>query len=184
MGIKLPRKINKNDERATMGFEIPNGKYLTKVIGCEQRTPKNGGDDYLAVELEILDAAREKGENCIGFKLFEQLALTEKAQWRLTGFLDACYPPRFDGDEIPTDIDNGDIMITVDAKMEEYEGFNRPRCQSFKPATEWNGVTMKVDGAKNVTYKDESGKVESGKAAEKSTKQPAAKADGKEEVVM
>lgn len=177
MGIKLPRKINKNDERASMGFEIPNGKYLAKVIGCEQKTPKGGGNDYIALELEILDAARDKGENCIGFKIFDQLALTESAQWRLTGFLDACYPPRFDGDEIPSDIDGGEVMLAVDVKMEEYEGYNRPRCQSFKSAQDWKGVTMKIDGAGNAAYKEESGK------EEKKGSKPA-KADGKEVVVM
>lgn len=145
MGTKLPRPISDDTERKGMGFDIPNGKYLVKVSNLEEREPAKGGDPYLAVELEILDAAREKGENAIGFKIFEQFSYSEKAEFRLVAFLDACYPPRFKGEEIPDDIDDGNVWLIVDARVEEYEGFERSRCRSFAPGVNWKGVDMKVD---------------------------------------
>ena len=179
MGIKLPYRINKDDE-PSMGFEIPPGKYLVKVLTFDKQTPKpkpDGkiGDDYIAANLEIMDAASEKGENCIGFKIFEKLSFSEAARFRITGFVKAIFPS-FDGDDIPDDkiIDQ---LLTVDTKLEEFEGRVNTRCQTFKSAKGWNGRTVKVDGAGNVTYKEESGK-----GTEKSAKP--AKADGKEEVSM
>jgi hypothetical protein len=130
-----------------MGFEIPNGKYLLKVNECEERKPEKGGNVYLAVELEILDAAKEKGENSVGFKLFEQFSFSDKAEFRLVAFLDACYPPRFRGEEIPNDI--VDRWLVADTRVEEYEGFERSRCRSFAVCAGWKGVDMKLDDLGN-----------------------------------
>jgi hypothetical protein len=145
MGAKLNRPIDDNTERGTMGFDVPNGKYLVKVNLCEERTKKSGSDRYLHTELEILDASNRKGETSIGFKIFEQLSFSEKAEWRMVGFLDACYPPRFKGESIPDDIDDGSHWLIVETRVEEYEGYERPRCRSFAPAANWRGVDMKLD---------------------------------------
>jgi len=169
MGTKLPRKINKDTERKGMGFDIPNGKYLVEVMECEAREPKDGGDTYIATTFEILDSAREAGEHCIGFKIFDQFSLSEKASWRLEGFLDACYPPRFDGDEIPDTIIGKQLV--VDTKMEEYQGFERTRCRSFLKAAPWKGITQKIDKSGNVSDTT-------------TTESAINKSDGKEEVLM
>lgn len=145
MGIKLPKAVDDNTERSQMGFDVPNGKYLCKVDVLEEREKKSGGDSYVHVELEILDAANKKGENAIGFRVFEVISFSEKAEWRLVAFLDACYPPRFKGEEIPDDIDDGSTWLVVETRLEEYEGFERPRCRSFAPSANWRGIDMKLD---------------------------------------
>lgn len=174
MGIKLPKKINKTDERSGMGFDIPNGTYLVCVDKCEKRAPKGGGDEYLHVELEILDAKADAGERCIGFRIFETFALTEKATWRVMAFLDACYPPAFEGDEIPdADIIKAKKRLVVKTKTEEYQGFERVRCSSIEALKTWKGVTMDIDTDGKVEYKGKNGP----------SNQPE-KSSAKEEVVM
>ena len=145
MGTRLPKPINENTERKQMGFDIPNGTYLVEVVDCEDKLPKKGGDKYLAVELEIKDAESEKGENAIGFKIFEQFSFSAESEFRLVAFLDACYPPAFKGEEIPNDI--VERLLVVSTREEEYQGFKRPRCRSFKTCANWKGIDSKIDDA-------------------------------------
>lgn len=143
--VKLPRPIDDTTERKSMGFDIPNGEYLLKVLSCEDKEPKKGGDKYLAVELEVMDAAREKGENAIGFKVFEQFSFSKEAEFRIVAFLDACFPPKFKGDNIPETI--LDKMLIAETREEEYQGYKRPRCRSFKAAANWHGLDIKINEA-------------------------------------
>lgn len=176
MSIKLPKKINKTDERSGMGFDIPNGTYLVCVNKCEKRIPKNGGDEYLSVEMEILDSKADAGEHCVGFKVFETFALTEKAMWRIIAFLDACYPPAFDGEDIPDDdIVKTKKRLVVKTKKEEYQGFEKVKCSSIEALETWKGVTMDIDSDGKVEYK---GKNESPSKTEKKGN------NAKEEVVI
>ncbi len=178
MGIKLPRKIDKDAERQGMGFDILNGKYLVKVVKCETKVPANKTekDKYLSVELEIVDAAKDKCASAIGFRIFETFSFSEKAQFRLENFLDACYPPKFGGEEIPDNIANPPSWLIVDTRIEEYEGFERPRCRNFNPAVNWKGVDLQLDAeGKEVDSADK--KTDTSKSATKQT-------SGSEEVEM
>lgn len=169
MGIKLPKGVKRTDERAEMGFDIPNGKYLVKINACEERTPRKGGDKYLHTELEILDALREEGEKVIGFKIFDTFALSDDAMWRLTKLLDAAYPPTFEGDEIPSDIIGKKIVVKT--KMEEYQGFEKTRCQKIEPLTAWNGVTMNIDKDGSIEYKGKKGAASAPSSREKKSEE-------------
>ena len=156
MGIKLPRTINDDTERGRQDFDIPNGKYLVKVLVCEERIPQNKPDaeEFIALELEILDTMVEASADVIGLRIFDNLSLSEKAEWRLVNFLDAVCgkgdPPRFKGEEIPDDIDDGEHFLIAKSRMEEYpkgSGQSRARVNAFYAPRSWNGVDMKLDAA-------------------------------------
>jgi len=156
MGIKLSKPITDDTERGRQDFEIPNGKYLTKILVCEERTPDKGGDEYVALELEILDAQKEAAMDCVGLRLFDNLSLSEKAEWRMINFLDAAAgkgdPPRFKGEEIPDDLDDGEHWMIVKSRMEEYpkgSGNSRPRVNAFYAPRNWKGVDIQTDKAGN-----------------------------------
>jgi hypothetical protein len=156
MGIKLPRAINDDTERSRQDFEIPNGKYLVKILVCEERVPQNkpDGEEFIALELEILDADREANAEVIGLRIFDNLSLTEKAEWRMVNFLDAALgtgdPPRFKGEEIPDDVDDGEHWMIVKSRMEEYpkgSGNSRARVNAFYAPRDWKGVDIRLDKA-------------------------------------
>lgn len=142
MPIELDRPITDETERGS-AIVIPNGKYLVKVFDISKETSKKTGDPYLNVTLEILDAEKAEGTDAIGFKIFEKLSFSEKAEWRMAQFLDACYPPRFRGREIPDDI--FDRRLTVQTKTETYQGTDRLRCKSFDPPFNWKGIDIFLD---------------------------------------
>lgn len=150
MSIKLTNPITEETERK--GTFVPNGKYLVKVNKCEERTPMKGGENYLNIELEIVDAIKADNEPAIGLRIFEKLSLSDAARWKLVAFLDACYPPKFVGNEI--DVDG--LWLVVEAKEEEYEGRTNVRCKGFTPAKNWKGATLKLDSEGNQVGVDKS----------------------------
>jgi len=176
MGIKLPKPINEDTERGRQDFEIPNGKYLVKVLVCEERIPRDkpDGEEYVALELEILDADREANMDVVGLRFFDNLSLTEKAEWRMINFLDAACgqgdPPRFKGEEIPDDIDDEEHWMIVKSRMEEFpkgSGQTRAKVNAFYPPQNWKGIDIRTD-KKGSEVVDDDGETGDKEAAEAS----------------
>jgi hypothetical protein len=74
--------------------------------------------------------------------VFDIFSDTEAADWKLAGFLDACYPPAFEGDEIPNDIVGKHLSLRV--FTDTYQGKENKRARDYKPAAKWKGVNITV----------------------------------------
>jgi hypothetical protein len=146
MGIQLPKKIDDTTERSEQrDFTVFDGDYLVKVLEANEKDRNDGEGTFLAVTYEILDSEKPSNEKCIGLKVFDILSMSEAAMWRIVNLLDAVYPPKFNGSEIPNDIDGKWLSIKV--KNETYKGKENARVKQYHAASDWDGATMKTDGA-------------------------------------
>lgn len=160
MGIELPYEIDDKTERGK-DFNVPDGDYLVKVIVCEENVGEGGKNDFIQLELEIVDADK-KNDSVIGLSIYDILSLSDKAKFRVADFLDAAYPPRFRGKAIPDDIDDGKKLMVVRARKETYKDRDRVRVAKFNPASDWksNSKPGATSDAQESTEKDSKGEGE------------------------
>lgn len=146
MGIQLPKKIDESTERSEQrDFYVNDGTYLVKVLEANEKDRQDGEGSFLALTCEILDADKPANQKCIGLKVFDILTMSEAAMWRIVNLLDAVYPPKFNGSEIPNDIEGKWLSIKV--KNETYQGKEYLRVKQYHSAAGWDGAVMKTDGA-------------------------------------
>jgi len=146
MGIRLPSKIDKNTERSEQrDFYVPDGTYLVKVSEMSEKDRNDGNGTYTNGIYEIIDCDKSANEKAIGLKIFDLLSMTDAAMWRVVNLLDACFPPKFEGEEIPNEIEGKWMVVKV--KNETYQGKENLRVKQYHSAADWEGITIKTDGA-------------------------------------
>jgi hypothetical protein len=143
MGITLKNKVTKDTERSEQkDFFVPDGTYLCMLNKIEEKQ-KNDEETFCQCEYEILDCAKKGSEEAIGLRVFDILNMNEKSEWRVINFLDAMYPPKFEGDSIPDDVETRWVVLAV--KNEKYNGKENLRVKKFEPATSWDGLKLKTN---------------------------------------
>lgn len=102
----------------------PEGEWLVKLSSIEEGTVQGSGDDCLKARFEVIKGSAK------GCAVFETFSLTEKALWKLKGFLDAI-GMRADG-KISLDLDKleGKVCI-IDVIHDEYNGQKRAKISSY-----------------------------------------------------
>jgi hypothetical protein len=144
MGIPLPTKIDEETERSEQrDFYVPDGTYLVRVLEADEKDRSDGNGTYLNMVSEIVDPEKMANDKAIGLKVFDLLTMSEKAMWRIVNMLDACYPPKFNGGEIPNNI-VGRLMV-LKVKNETYNGKENLRVKQYHTAADWDGALMRLD---------------------------------------
>lgn len=138
----------------------PEGEWLAKLSSIEEGTVQGSGDDCLKARFEVI-----KG-SAAGCAVFETFSLTEKALWKLKGFLDAI-GMKANG-KISLDLDKleGKICI-IDVIHDEYNGTKRAKIASY----------MKPEG--DMDEDEDEDDEEEEEAPRRSTKKPVKKATTK-----
>ena len=102
----------------------PEGEWLAKLFSIEEGTVQGSGDDCLKARFEVI-----KG-SAAGCAVFETFSLTEKALWKLKGFLEAI-GMKANG-KLSLDLDKleGKVCI-IDVIHDEYNGQKRAKIASY-----------------------------------------------------
>ena len=102
----------------------PEGEWLAKLSSIEEGTVQGSGDDCLKARFEVIKGSAE------GCAVFETFSLTEKALWKLKGFLEAI-GMKANG-KLSLDLDKleGKVCI-IDVIHDEYNGQKRAKITSY-----------------------------------------------------
>jgi len=101
------------------------GEHVVKIKKAVSEIAKSSGVDMIKVTFEVV-----KG-NSEGARLFDNFVLSEKALWKLKGFLETV-GMEADG-KISLDLDKlTGRMCIANVKMEEYNGEDRPKIADYK----------------------------------------------------
>ena len=102
----------------------PEGEWLAKLSSIEEGTVQGSGDDCLKARFEVIKGSAE------GCAVFETFSLTEKALWKLKGFLEAI-GMKVNG-KLSLDLDKleGKVCI-IDVIHDEYNGQKRAKIASY-----------------------------------------------------
>ena len=102
----------------------PEGEWLAKLSSIEEGTVQGSGDDCLKARFEVI-----KG-SAAGCAVFETFSLTEKALWKLKGFLEAI-GMKANG-KLSLDLDKleGKVCI-IDVIHDEYNGQKRAKIAAY-----------------------------------------------------
>lgn len=104
----MPKVIYKNREGG--GGIIPEGKVALQVIEDEYTVEKysSNGNPMLSLKMRQVGVYNEdtrEWERQSGGTLFETLTFTEKAMWRIDGFINSAGLAAAEGEEIDLDVD-------------------------------------------------------------------------------
>lgn len=107
----------------------PEGEWLAKLSSIEEGTVQGSGDDCLKARFEVIKGSAE------GCAVFETFSLTEKALWKLKGFLEAI-GMKANG-KLSLDLDKleGKVCI-IDVIHDEYNGQKRAKIASYMKPVE------------------------------------------------
>ena len=102
----------------------PEGEWLAKLSSIEEGTVQGSGDDCLKARFEVIKGSAK------GCAVFETFSLTEKALWKLKGFLEAI-GTKANG-KLSLDLDKleGKVCI-IDVIHDEYNGQKRAKIASY-----------------------------------------------------
>lgn len=102
----------------------PEGEWLAKLSSIEEGTVQGSGDDCLKARFEVIKGSAK------GCAVFETFSLTEKALWKLKGFLEAI-GMKANG-KLSLDLDKleGKICV-IDVIHDEYNGQKRAKIASY-----------------------------------------------------
>lgn len=102
----------------------PEGEWLAKLSSIEEGTVQGSGDDCLKARFEVIKGSAK------GCAVFETFSLTEKALWKLKGFLEAI-GMKANG-KLSLDLDKleGKVCI-IDVIHDEYNGQKRAKIASY-----------------------------------------------------
>ena len=102
----------------------PEGEWLAKLSSIEEGTVQGSGDDCLKARFEVIKGSAE------GCAVFETFSLTEKALWKLKGFLEAI-GMKANG-KLSLDLDKleGKVCI-IEVIHDEYNGQKRAKIASY-----------------------------------------------------
>lgn len=108
----------------------PEGEWLAKLSSIEEGTVQGSGDDCLKARFEVIKGSAK------GCNVFETFSLTEKALWKLKGFLEAIGMKSNGKISIDLDKLEGRICI-IDVIHDEYNGTKRAKISQYiKPEDE------------------------------------------------
>lgn len=131
---------------------LPEGEYITAVIGVKLEESESSGNQYLAWELAVADGKHN------GKKLFNNTSLAEQSLWATKTFLQNLGVEVDDGEmELELD-DYVDMQIGVVVEHEVYKGKTRSVVKDTYPAEEDGGE--KGDGDSKGQGKKSSGPTE------------------------
>lgn len=102
----------------------PEGEWLAKLSSIEEGTIQGSGDDCLKARFEVIKGSAK------GCAVFETFSLTEKALWKLKGFLEAI-GMKANG-KLSLDLDKleGKVCV-IDVIHDEYNGQKRAKIASY-----------------------------------------------------
>lgn len=102
----------------------PEGEWLAKLSSIEEGTVQGSGDDCLKARFEVIKGSAK------GCAVFETFSLTEKALWKLKGFLEVI-GMKANG-KLSLDLDKleGKVCI-IDVIHDEYNGQKRAKIASY-----------------------------------------------------
>lgn len=102
----------------------PEGEWLAKLSSIEEGTVQGSGDDCLKARFEVIKGSAK------GCAVFETFSLTEKALWKLKGFLEAV-GMKANG-KLSLDLDKleGKVCV-IDVIHDEYNGQKRAKISSY-----------------------------------------------------
>lgn len=102
----------------------PEGEWLAKLSSIEEGTIQGSGDDCLKARFEVIKGSAK------GCAVFETFSLTEKALWKLKGFLEAI-GMKANG-KLSLDLDKleGKVCI-INVIHDEYNGQKRAKIASY-----------------------------------------------------
>lgn len=102
----------------------PEGEWLAKLSSIEEGTVQGSGDDCLKARFEVIKGSAK------GCAVFETFSLTEKALWKLKGFLEAI-GMKANG-KLSLDLDKleGKVCV-IDVIHDEYNGQKRAKIASY-----------------------------------------------------
>ena len=102
----------------------PEGEWLAKLSSIEEGTVQGSGDDCLKARFEVIKGSAK------GCAVFETFSLTEKALWKLKGFLEAV-GMKANG-KLSLDLDKleGKVCV-IDVIHDEYNGQKRAKIASY-----------------------------------------------------
>ena len=102
----------------------PEGEWLAKLSSIEEGTIQGRGDDCLKARFEVIKGSAK------GCAVFETFSLTEKALWKLKGFLEAV-GMKANG-KLSLDLDKleGKVCV-IDVIHDEYNGQKRAKIASY-----------------------------------------------------
>ena len=102
----------------------PEGEWLAKLSSIEEGTVQGSGDDCLKARFEVIKGSAE------GCAVFETFSLTEKALWKLKGFLEAIGMKANGKLNLDLDKLEGKVCI-IDVIHDEYNGQKRAKIASY-----------------------------------------------------
>lgn len=102
----------------------PEGEWLAKLSSIEEGTVQGSGDDCLKARFEVIKGSAK------GCAVFETFSLTEKALWKLKGFLEAV-GMKANG-KLSLDLDKleGKVCV-INVIHDEYNGQKRAKIASY-----------------------------------------------------
>lgn len=102
----------------------PEGEWLVKLSSIEEGAVQGSGDDCLKARFEVIKGSAK------GCAVFETFSLTEKALWKLKGFLEAV-GMKANG-KLSLDLDKleGKVCV-IDVIHDEYNGQKRAKIASY-----------------------------------------------------
>ena len=102
----------------------PEGEWLAKLSSIEEGTVQGSGDDCLKARFEVIKGSAK------GCAVFETFSLTEKALWKLKGFLEAVGMKANGKLSIDLDKLEGKVCV-IDVIHDEYNGQKRAKISSY-----------------------------------------------------
>ena len=102
----------------------PEGEWLAKLSSIEEGTVQGSGDDCLKARFEVIKGSAK------GCAMFETFSLTEKALWKLKGFLEAVGMKANGKLSIDLDKLEGKVCV-IDVIHDEYNGQKRAKISSY-----------------------------------------------------
>ena len=121
---KKNRKLKLDMTGVESYTRCPEGEHLVKVKKAEMGTVQGSGDDCIKVVFEVVKGS---GKGC---NVFETFSLSEKALWKLKGFLTAIGMKADGKFQLDLDKIEGKLCM-IDVIHEEYNGQKRAKISDY-----------------------------------------------------
>lgn len=121
---KKNRKLKLDMTGVESYTRCPEGEHLVKVKKAEMGTVQGSGDDCIKVVFEVVKGS---GKGC---NVFETFSLSEKALWKLKGFLTAIGMKADGKFQLDLDKIEGKLCV-IDVIHEEYNGQKRAKISDY-----------------------------------------------------
>ena len=120
----MSRKVKVNMEGVESFARCPEGEWLAQLKKADMGEVQGSGDDCIKAQFEVIKGSAK------GNTVFETFSLTEKALWKLKGFLDAVGMKSNGKLNLDLDKLEGKVCI-IDVIHDEYNGQKRAKISSY-----------------------------------------------------